>query len=110
MRRLALRSALSAKYHAGQIVLVDELSMDHPKTRELVGILDRLTGGVGSAIILLSDEDIAVEKSVSNLPNAKTLRAEYLNIRDLLGYDYVIIPLAALEIIENNLGESQEGA
>lgn len=105
MRRLALRSALSVKYRAGQIVLIDEFSMERPRTRDMIDILSRLTDGAGSAVILLPDSDIAVEKSVSNLPYAKTLRAQYLNIRDLLGYDYVIIPLAALDIIEEFLSE-----
>lgn len=108
MRRLALRSALSAKYRADRIVLVDGFGMERPKTREMVDILDRLTDGFGSVVILLPDEDMVVEKSVSNLPDVKTLRAQYLNVRDLLGYDYVIIPLAALEIIEANWGELQQ--
>ena len=107
MRRLALRSALSAKYRDGQIVLVDDLAMERPRTREMVDILDRLTDGVGSVVVLLPDSDMPVEKSVNNLPYARTLRAQYLNIRDLLGYDYVIIPLAALEVIEAFLGEPQ---
>ncbi len=108
MRRLALRSALSAKYRAGQIVLVDEIAMERPKTREMVNILDNLTGGQGSAVILLPAGDMAIQKSVSNLSWAKTLHVQYLNIRDLLGYDYVIIPLAALEVIEGILGEPQQ--
>ena len=105
MRRLALRSALSVKQRAGQIVVLDEFVLDRPRTREMVEILDRLTDAAGSVIILLADRDIAVEKSVNNLPYARTLRAQYLNVRDLLGYDYVVIPLAALEIIEAILGE-----
>lgn len=107
MRRLALRSALSAKQRAGQVVLVEELTMERPKTREMVEILARLTDGSDSAVILLPDSDETVEKSISNLPGAKTLRAQYLNIRDLLGHDYVIIPLASLEIIEGIWGEPQ---
>ncbi|MFQ5341055.1 MAG: 50S ribosomal protein L4 [Anaerolineae bacterium] len=105
MRRLALRSALSAKHRAGQIVVLDEFALDRPRTREMVEILDCLTDAAGSVIILLADRDIAVEKSVNNLPYARTLRAQYLNVRDLLGYDYVVIPLAALEVIEAILGE-----
>jgi len=105
MRRLALRSALSAKHRAGQIVVLDEFALDRPRTREMVEILDRLTDAEGSVIILLADRDIAVEKSVNNLPYARTLRAQYLNVRDLLGYDYVVVPLAALEVIEAILGE-----
>lgn len=107
MRRLALRSALAAKQRAGQIVLVDELVMERPKTKEMAAILERLTGGSGSSVILLADSDMAVERSVNNLPDAKTLRAQYLNIRDLLGYDYVIVPLASLDVIEGFLGEPE---
>jgi large subunit ribosomal protein L4 len=45
-----------------------------------------------------------VEKSTRNLPWVKTLRASYLNIRDLLGYDRVLVPMGALEVIESILG------
>lgn len=112
MRRLALRSALSAKQRAGQIILVDELVLDRPKTREMAGILDRLTEGGGaagaSAVILMADGDVAIERSVSNLPYARTLRANYLNVRDLLGYDFIIMPLTALSVIKDILGEPEE--
>lgn len=107
MRRLALRSALSAKHRAGQIVLIDEFALERPRTRDMVEILDRLTDGVGSVVILLADADVVAEKSVSNLPYARALRAQYLNVRDLLGYEYVVIPLVALEVVEAILGEPQ---
>jgi large subunit ribosomal protein L4 len=45
-----------------------------------------------------------VEKSANNLPYVKTLRAQYLNVRDILGYDYLIMPLGALKVIETILG------
>lgn len=109
MRRLALRSALSAKQRAGQLVVVDELMLEQPKTKAMVDILDRLTGGAASAVILMPDGDnTIVEKSANNLPHVKTLRAQYLNIRDLIGCDYVVMPLAALDIIEGFLGEPEQ--
>jgi large subunit ribosomal protein L4 len=49
-----------------------------------------------------------VEKSARNLPQVKTLRASYLNIRDLLGYDHVLVPLGALQVIESILGLCRE--
>jgi large subunit ribosomal protein L4 len=107
MRRLALRSALSVKAQAGQLILVDKLTMERPKTREMAEVLDRLTGDRGSVLILMPGKDLAVEKSVSNLPYAKTLHARYLNIRDLLGYDYVIAPLDAIAVIEGFLGQRE---
>lgn len=109
MRRLALRSALSVKARAGQLILVDELVMERPRTQEMAEVLDRLTGDQGSVLILMPGKDLAVEKSVSNLPYAKTLHARYLNIRDLLGYDYVIAPLDSVAIIEAFLGQREVG-
>ncbi len=107
MRRLALRSALSVKARAHQIVIVDELKMEHPKTREMVQILRRLIGERNSVLILLPESDIAITKSVSNLPYAKTLHVRYLNIRDLLGYDYLLIPIKSMRIIEDLWGDGR---
>lgn len=103
MRHLAYRSALSVKAQEGQIVLLDELQMEAPKTRELIAILERLSVD-SSALILLSERNETVEKSIRNLPSVKGLRASYLNVRDLLSYDYVVMPLASLKVIEDILG------
>ena len=103
MRRAALRSALSAKAAETQIVLLDELKMEQPKTRDFAGVLERLEIS-DSALILLAERDEMVEKSARNMPNVKTLRASYLNIRDLLGYDTVLIPLDSLDVIVSTLG------
>jgi large subunit ribosomal protein L4 len=103
MRRLALRSALSSKAAEDRIVVLDVLELTTPKTKQFVDILDNL--GVDSTVlVLLPDRNENVERSVNNLTGVKTLRANYLNIRDLLGFDYVIMPLGALEIIEGFLG------
>jgi large subunit ribosomal protein L4 len=103
MRRLAYRSALSVKAKEGQIIVLDDLRMPAPKTREMVSILEALAVD-SSALILLPEKNFNVEKSANNLPDVKTLRANYLNIRDLLGYDYLLMPLGALEVIEIILG------
>jgi large subunit ribosomal protein L4 len=103
MRRSALRSALSVKAMDSQIVVLDGLELDVPKTKEMVGLLERL--GVGEKVlILLSERNESVEKSARNLPQVKTLRASYLNVRDLLACDYVVVPLDALHVIEDILG------
>jgi large subunit ribosomal protein L4 len=104
MRRLALRSALSVKAREGQVVLVDKLEMTTPRTKEILAVLDGLTG-TSSALILLPERDVNVEKSVNNLPYAKTLRAQYLNMVDIFGYDYLVLPLAAVKVIEDVLGQ-----
>jgi large subunit ribosomal protein L4 len=103
MRRAALRSALSVKAADAQIVVVDDLNLKSPKTAEMVQVLTALVGD-GSALVLLPAKNEAVEKSIRNIDNAKYLRANYLNIRDLLGYDMVVLPLSALDVIQSYLG------
>lgn len=103
MRRAALRSALSVKAAEARILLLDELTMEQPKTREFAMMLERLQVS-NSALVLLSEKNEAVEKSARNLSHVKTLRTHYLNIRDLLGYDTVLIPLDSLDIIQAILG------
>ena len=106
MRRLALRSALSVKAAEGSIVLVDDVSGVPPKTREMENILANL-GVEGSALILMNGDNESYENvflAARNLTGVKTLHAAYLNIRDLLGYDTLILPVDALDVIEKNLG------
>jgi large subunit ribosomal protein L4 len=103
MRRAALRSALSVKAAESQIVLLDALQMEQAKTRDFVNILDALDVS-GSTLVLLAEKSEAIEKSVRNLPAVKTLRASYLNVRDLLRYDTVVIPLDSLGVIQTILG------
>jgi len=98
MRRAALRSALSAKAADDGIVLVDKLEMKAPKTRDMADTLHNLVGDA-TALVLLSAANENVELSVRNLPDAQYLRATYLNVRDLLKFDKVIMPLDALDNI-----------
>ncbi|MFQ5921437.1 MAG: 50S ribosomal protein L4 [Anaerolineales bacterium] len=102
MRRAALRSALSVKAGEKQITVVDEFSMTEPKTRELSEILQTLAGGE-SALILLPAKSENVEKSVRNLPKAKVLHASYVNVRDLLQYDRLIMPIGSIEVLQKYL-------
>jgi len=104
MRRAALRSALSVKAADSQIILVEDLTPDTPKTKAMAQALAGLVGEGNTALVLLPAKDEAVENSVRNLANAKYLRANYLNIRDLLGYDRVVMPVGALAVIEGYLG------
>ncbi len=103
MRRLALRSALSAKAAAEQLIVLDELAFAEPKTAQMTQLLKNLQIA-GSAVILLPERNENVEKSTHNLENVKALRAGYLNIRDLLGHNYVIIPKDAVTVLESFLG------
>jgi large subunit ribosomal protein L4 len=103
MRRQALRSALSVKAAESQLVLLDALEMAEPKTKELLAILRNL-GADSSALILLPQRDETILRSVHNLPKVRTLVAQYLNVRDLLTFEYILVPLASLDIIEGILG------
>jgi large subunit ribosomal protein L4 len=103
MRRQALRSALSAKASEAQVRVLDALHMDAPRTKEMMGILSSL-GVDSSVLILLPQSDENILRSVRNLPEVRTLVAQYLNVRDLLKYDYILMPLASLEVIEGILG------
>ena len=104
MRRQALRSALSVKAADAQVKVVDVLEMAEPRTKDVLGILQNLGLENGSALILLPRRDEAILRSVRNLPQVRTLVAQYLNVRDLLQYDYILMPLASLEVIEGFLG------
>jgi len=106
MRRAALRSALSAKAAEAGIVLVDEIALAEPKTRLMANALDKLVGQ-SSALVLLPEKDQTydtVMRSADNLAGAKVLLASYLNIRDLLGYNKVVLPLKALDVLTAHLG------
>lgn len=107
MRRAALRSALSVKAAHEAIVVVEGLSMEMPKTRTIADALKRWVGEA-TALVLIPEktpEFVAVAKSASNIASAKPLHANYLNIRDLLGYDKVVIPVESLDVIQAYLGQ-----
>jgi large subunit ribosomal protein L4 len=100
MRRLALCSALSDKVASERMILLDQLALEAPRTREFVGILDNLTVD-STVLVLLPERDETVEKSARNLPYVKTLRANCLNVADLLYYDYLVVPLESLQVVED---------
>lgn len=104
MRRGAIRSALSTLVRDNQLVVVDKLDMDTPKTKEVRQVLSTLVNDQ-SALILVTAEQKSMRKSVSNLAEAHSIIVNYLNIRDLLKYDKVIMPLDTLEVIKSIWGK-----
>ena len=107
MRQAALRSALSVKAAENSVVVLDALALPEIKTRLMAQALDRLVGDA-SALILIpekNDDYQRVVLSTNNLPDAKTLLVNYLNIRDLLGYDRLVLPLPALECAGIDVGK-----
>jgi large subunit ribosomal protein L4 len=106
MRRGAIRSALSACLRDGQLVFVEKMTIAQPKTKEMNAILTKLAGE-HTKLVLMADRDDNVQRSVNNLADAKTLRASYLNVRDLFKYDRVIVSLDALEVIKQIWGQEK---
>jgi large subunit ribosomal protein L4 len=109
MRRQALRSALSVKATESQLVILDALEITEPKTRHVLSLLQNLDvhltkGQASSVLILLPERDEVILRSVRNLAQVRTLVARYLNVRDLLKFDCILVPLASLEVIEGILG------
>ena len=106
MRQAALRSALSAKAAEAGVVVVDEFSLSEAKTRVMVEALGNLVGE-STALVLLPEKDQAYElvmRTANNLSDTKVLLAGYLNIRDLFGYDKLVLPVKALDALVANLG------
>ncbi|GAB4447772.1 MAG: 50S ribosomal protein L4 [Anaerolineales bacterium] len=106
MRQAALRSALSAKAAEAGVVVVDDLKLEETKTRVMAKAVSNLVGSASALIVLPSKDDTyeAVMRSADNLADTKVLLANYLNIRDLLGFDKVILPVKALDALVAHLG------
>jgi len=105
MRRLALRSALSVKAGANQLVVMDALRMEQPRTKEMTALLDRLSVGE-SVLIILAERDANVERSARNLAKVKTIVPSSLSVRDLLTYDYLLADRATMAMVQDWLGEA----
>ena len=106
MRQAALRSALSAKAADADVIVVDDLNLAEPKTRLMAEALINLAGKA-TVLLVLPEKDQAYEmamRSADNLTDAKVLLAGYLNIRDLFGYDKLVLPVQALDALVANLG------
>lgn len=109
MRRLAVRSALSAKLASNEVRFVQGLAFDAPRTKDMIAALASLQLNTGSTLIVLDKKNEALQKSASNLPNVKTLTAHYLNVIDLLRFDNVLIASPAVDVIDSYLGAAANG-
>lgn len=106
MRRAAIRSALTVKAQEANIVVVDDMKLAEPKTRLMAAALNNLVGQA-SALVVIPEKNESSEwiiRSTNNLPETKVLMAGYLNIRDLMVFDKLVLPVAALDVIATNLG------
>lgn len=99
VKRLALKSALSAKAQGGEIVVVDGLAMGEPKTKAFKAFLDKI-GADGKTLVVTACVDELVIKSARNIPGVETTIATILNPYMLLNNTKVVVDKAALEKIE----------
>lgn len=109
MRRAALRSALSVKAADEAVILVEGLQMDDVKTRAMADAMQSLAGEA-SILLLLPETRGSFEKaaqSARNLASTKVLNAGYLNVRDLLGHDKIVLAVEALDAINAYLGQGE---
>ena len=111
MRRLAIRCLLSAKVGDGELMVLEQLKLDEPKTKEMVRILTAL-GVDSSALIATSELEENVVKSARNLPGIKTIPAGLLNVIDLLSRKMLLMTEAAVRKVEQLWGKrlSQGGS
>jgi large subunit ribosomal protein L4 len=99
MRRLAVRSALSAKLRDDRITIIDGLAGIEPRTKAMKAVLEKLPES-RSVLIVMPEKIEVIERAAGNLPNVRTILANYLNVRDLLKYDRIVVTREAIEPIE----------
>ncbi len=103
VRRLALKSVLSGKVNSSDIVVLDNLSFEEPKTKRMVEVLEALKVAE-KALVVTADGDMNVAKSARNIPGVKPVRADFMNVYDLLAYDKLVITKDAVAKVEEVYG------
>jgi 50S ribosomal protein L4, bacterial/organelle len=97
-RRLALKSALTAKVNDNKFIVLDELKLDEIKTKAMVKVLDNLK--VNKALVVLNENESNVVLSARNIPNVLTASTSTINVYDILKYNTVVTTKAAVASIE----------
>lgn len=106
MRQAALRSALSVKAAEASIVVVDELDIKDAKTKAMADALNNLVG-TSTSLVLMPTKDQSydsVMRCANNIDNTKVLLASYVNIRDILNFDKVVLPVKTLDALVAQFG------
>lgn len=99
VKKVAIKSALSSKVLENEIIVLDELNLDEPKTKEMVKILENIKAGK-KALIVMDEKNENIIKSARNIPNVKTTLTNTLNVYDILNYDSFIITKGAVSKVE----------
>lgn len=103
VRRLAIKSALSAKVQDSEVIVLNELELEQPKTKEMVQILNQIGADRKALIVTESLEEKAVLAS-RNIPGVKMIPADGINVLDVLSHDKVVFTRGAIQQIEEVLG------
>lgn len=106
MRRLAIRSILSAKVAGEELKVIDSFGLEEPKTKQMAQVLQAL-GIESSALLVTADLDTTVVKSARNIAMVKTLPANMLNVGDLMSCDTLLMTVDAVRRVESMLGEER---
>lgn len=104
VRRLAIKSALSSKVQGEDVIVLDELKLEQPKTREMARILAAIGAGDRALIVTDGLQETSV-LAARNIPGLKLIKADGINVLDVLSHDQVIFTRGALEQIEEVLGQ-----
>ena len=99
MRRLAMKSALSSKVLENEIIVLDELTFEAPKTKEMVKVLENVKAGK-KALIVMAEKDENVVRSAANIPGVRTALVGTMNVYEIINHTNFIVTKAAIEKIE----------
>ena len=102
-RRLAIKSALTAKVQSGELVVLEGIQFEQPKTKQVVELLKNFGLEERKALLITGEANENVEKSSRNIPGVKALAANGLNVFDLLHHDKLLITRDAVARIEEVL-------
>jgi len=109
MRRLALRSALSAKLRDGEVVVIDNFTLPAPKTREMKAALTTI-GATGSALVVLGGLDEQIKRAAANLPKVRTVAPGSTNLLDVLNHQWLVLTVEAVEALTRTLATDRHKA
>ncbi len=109
MRRLAIRSILSAKVAGEELKVIDSFGLEEPKTKQMAQVLQAL-GIESSALLVTAELDTTVYKSARNITMIKTLPAGMLNVVDLISHNILLMTVDAVRQVEAMLGEERSVA
>ncbi len=101
-RKLALRKALSERFKAGEVLVVDQVQMDQPKTKDVIRLLDQLKVD-GTALIVTGEVNANAQLSARNIPYVDVTTSASLNTYDTLKFDCLILTKDALSGLESRL-------